>query len=102
MGNPNAKCVVLTLNKPSVDAVTGIKQEGTKADVEAQVTYTPTPVYAPLYKVFKDAYNRPGGMFNPLSCGSPVLDDVKKTSKGMFRFRRYDDAWRFEYLMGLE
>ncbi len=80
--------LVLTMAKPHISQVTGIKQEGTSAVGEAMVTYEPTPILDALQKT--EALFAQGGPEK--QCKELYsLPDPRTES---FRFERYDDGWR--------
>ena len=88
------------LAKPAFTSVTGVLQRGIEAEVEAQVTYSPTTLHARLL----DAEKKMPEKLKPddLKYLPPLRDywasvhniQVVGTETRQYQFRRYDDGWR--------
>lgn len=81
--------LILTMAKPQISEVTGIRQEGTSAVGEALVTYEPTPVFDALVKT--ETLFAQSGQADRQCKELYSLPDPRTES---FRFERYDDGWR--------
>ncbi|MEA2564195.1 MAG: hypothetical protein QOH06_5699 [Acidobacteriota bacterium] len=80
--------VILTMGKPRIAEVTGIKQEGSTAIVEALIDFEPTPVFETLVKT--ETSFAQGGPDKQCS----EIYSLPDPQTGSFRFERYDDGWR--------
>jgi hypothetical protein len=88
------------LAKPAFTSVTGVLLRGIEAEVEAQVTYGPTTLFARLLDAEKKMQEKlkPGDLryLPPLQnyWASVHSIQVVGTETRQCQFRRYDDGWR--------
>jgi hypothetical protein len=85
--------------KAAFTSVTGISQQGIEAEVEAQLTYSPTKLYELLLVAEKKMQEElgPGDLSNVFSkfyWSSLHAAQVAGTATRRYQFRRYDDGWR--------
>lgn len=88
------------LAKPTFTSVTGVLQRGIEAEVEAQVTYSATTLYARLLDAEKKMQEKlkPSDLryLQPLRYYWASVHDIQVvgTETRQYQFRRYDDGWR--------
>lgn len=90
---------LFALAKAAFTSVTGVLQRGIEAEVEAQVTYSPTTLYEPLLVAEKKMKEKLGpgdlsNVFAKLYWNSLHTVLVAGTETRQYQFRRYDDGWR--------
>lgn len=86
--------VNLTTAQPSFGQVTGIRQEGTYAFVDVEITYTPTEAQRKMKEIADETMKELGldpNRFVEL-CECHFLEIPKSTAE--YRFTLYDDGWR--------
>jgi hypothetical protein len=88
----------IALAKPTVEEVTGIRQEGTDAVVEVTLKNTPSHLYQKLSDVAKNEVSICGHTASdrvPDYCiGWLTPDKLTSETKVEFQFSRFDDGWR--------
>jgi hypothetical protein len=95
--NSDNQIVLVTLGKPAVKEIIGIRQEGTEAIVEASVAAAPTPLYEKTMAAGKALFDQCGSFPNPkpyFCVHWPVREELVKAETGTFNMARYDDGWR--------
>ena len=90
--------LLISLANPTVEEVTGIRQDGTDAIVEVTLKNVPTHLYQKLSDVAKNEVAVCGHtdfLHTPIYCmGWPPPDRVTSETKAQFQFSRFDDGWR--------
>jgi hypothetical protein len=95
--NTNNEVVLVTLGKPIVKEIVGIRQEGSEAIVDVSFSEAPTPVYEKTMQtgkaLFAQCESFPGA--KPYFCELwPSSENLVKPETTEFHFVRYDDGWR--------
>jgi len=95
--NSSNEIVLVTLAKPAVKEVLGIRQEGTEALVEASVTSVPTPLYEKTLAAGKELFAQCATFPEPkpyFCVHWPLRDELTKPETATFNMVPYDDGWR--------
>jgi hypothetical protein len=88
---------VITIGKPVVKAIVGIRQEGSQAIVEVSVSAIPTPLYEKVMEAGKALFAQCETFPDPKPayCTEwPSRGSFEKLETRTFRLARYDDGWR--------
>jgi hypothetical protein len=95
--NTQNEIVLITLAKPVIKGVSGIRQEGSEAVVEASISAVPTDLYEKIGAEAKDLLAKCVSFPDPqpyFCTRWPTATAIEKPQIRSFNFARYDDGWR--------
>jgi hypothetical protein len=94
---PMDQLVLITLARPAVREVAGIRQEGTEAFVDASIAAVPTPLYERTVDAGKALFSQCDSFPDPkpyFCVHWPSREKLGVQATRNFHFARYDDGWR--------
>jgi hypothetical protein len=95
--NTDNEIVLVTLAKPIIKEIVGIRQEGAQAIVETGIAAVPTPLYSKVLDSGKELFAQCQAFPSPKPyfCGRwPSREALEKPETRTFQLARYDDGWR--------